>query len=111
MRPRLYYMWNIPRSVVLIVIAICADYDRRKNAIENEDVSGRVLSEFERFNNVIDRALEDVEPGLRRIMLNDVANRKGYGNTLSSPFLAKNTYYNRKRKLVHDIAAGLGLIE
>lgn len=110
MRPRKYYDWTIPRSVVTVVRAVCADYERRRIAIEKKVVDDRVREEYVRINNVIDAALDDVEIGIRFTLLEDVVSGKGYEGTIASPFLAKNSYYNRKRKLVHDIAVGLNLI-
>ncbi len=110
-RKREYYKWQIPGSVVAIVESLCADYERRKAVISMGGAEETVLAEYRRLNDIIDAALEDVEQGVRKYMLCDVANHSGYVLSQASLFFAKNTYYARKRKLVHDIAAGLKLIE
>ena len=107
---RRFYMWDIPHSVAAIVKSVCADYSRRQNAIESESVSGEVRAEYVRINTVIDAALDEIEKGIKEMFLRDIVDGRGYAFSPASLYLAKNSYYNRKRKLVHDIAVGLNLI-
>ena len=109
-RYRTYFKWEIPSGVVAIVKAVCADYERRERAIRYSNITGEVLSRYVELNAVIDNALEEVEIGIRRDLLEDIREGRGYDFSATSPFLAKNTYYQRKRKLIHDIAEGLFLI-
>lgn len=109
-RQKMYFKWDIPTSVVDIVKTVCADYDRRERMIKHSAITGAVLERYVELNSVIDRALEDVEVGIRRSMLGDIQKGRGYDFSAASPFLAKNTYYQRKRKLIHDIAQGLSLV-
>ena len=109
-RRRKFYSWDIPNTVVAVVKTLCADYQRRKIALERDTVSGAVKDEYARINAAIDLALNDIEEGIKDIVLQDVVSNRGYDFSQASPFIAKNTYYNRKRKLVYDIAAGLNLI-
>ena len=106
-KKKIYYRHEIPSSVVNIVKSVCADYDRRARVI---GIDGSVLDTYLQLNGIIDKALEEVEPGIRRIILDDVRLGRGYDFSPASPFLAKNTYYSKKRKLVYDIAKGLRLI-
>ena len=109
-RPKMYFKWEIPTSVVDIVKMVCADYDRRERMIKYSTITGAVLAKYVELNAIIDKALEDIEIGIRRDMLEDIQQGRGYEFSAASPFLAKNTYYQRKRKLIHDIARGLSLI-
>ena len=109
-RQRMYFKWEIPSSVVDIVKTVCADYDRRERAIKYSAITGAVLARYVELNAIIDKALDDVEIGIRRYLLDDIQLGRGYDSSQASPFLAKNTYYQRKRKLIHDIARGLSLI-
>lgn len=109
-RNRIYERWYIPKSVVAIVLSVCCDYERRQRAIERKAVTDAIRGEFERLNGIIDLALLDIEPGIRKCLLDDIAGARGYMNSPCSAIIAKNTYYNRKRKLIHDIAVGLNLI-
>ena len=109
-RQKMYFKWEIPTSVVDIVKTVCADYGRRERMIKHSTITGDVLARYVELNAVIDKALEDVEVGIRDAMLEDIHKGRGYDFSAASPFLAKNTYYLRKRKLIHDIAEGLHLI-
>lgn len=109
-RPRVYLKWGIPKTVVVVVIAICADYDRRTKAMQLHTVTDAVADHYSELNNVIDRALAEVEPGMRPMLLADLQQGKGYDKSMASPIIGKNGYYNRKRKVIHDIAVGLNLI-
>ena len=110
-RPKLYRKWVIPDNVVDIVKSVCADYDRRKRAIQASLLTAEVMREYIRLNDAVDKALTDnVEEALREYMLTDIQLNRGYDLSPTSPYLAKNTYYQRKRKVVHDIALELHLI-
>ena len=109
-RTKMYYRWEIPTGVVAIVKSVCADYERRERAIKYAAITGTVIERYVELNAVIDTALESVELGIRRELLRDIQLGRGYDFSGASPFLAKNTYYQRKRKLIHDIAQGLSLI-
>ena len=109
-RPRVYFKWGIPKTVVTIVVALCADYDRRKKAIATEGTPQFVRERFCELNGAIDSALSEVEQGIRPLILSDLQQGKGYDASMASPFIGKNGYYNRKRKVIHDIAVGLNLI-
>jgi hypothetical protein len=109
-RPRVYFKWGIPKTVVVVVIAICADYDRRTKAMQFKTVPSEVAVRYAELNGAIDHALAEVEPGMRSLLLADLQQGKGYDKSMASPIVGKNGYYNRKRKVIHDIAVGLNLI-
>lgn len=109
-RQKMYFKWDIPTSVVSIVKSHCADYDRRARALKNPATPPAVYARYETLNATIDRALKDIDVGVRKILLQDISAGRGYESSMASPFLAKNSYYARKRKLIHDIAQGLNLI-
>lgn len=109
-RKRLYYKYEIPPSVVEIVTAICVDYDRRERAIRHSAITGTVLERYVELNAAVDAALGEMEVEFRRGMLEDIASGRGYHFSMISPYLAKNTYYYKKRKLIHDIALELALL-
>ena len=109
-RQRMYFKYEIPTSVVEIVKAVCSDYDRRERAIKFSNLTGDVLTKYVELNNAIDKALTDVEVGIRRDMLNDIQKRRGYDFSRAALIISKNTYYRRKRKLIYDIAKELALL-
>ena len=100
----------IPSSIVHIVYAICADYDRRACVTESNGYDGAVVQECHRLNTIVDNAMDDVECGIRRHMLNDIIYARGYERSPCACFIAKNTYYARRRKVIHDIAFALNLL-
>ena len=108
-RQKMYYKWDIPTSVVNIVKCHCADYDRRTRIILNPNTPSNLKESCFLLNSIIDKALCDVDAGIQKIMLSDVSLGRGYESSMAAPFIAKNSYYARKRKLIHDIALGLKL--
>ena len=106
----MYFRYEIPTNVVNIVKAICADYDRRIQLLKSDNIDSGCRAEFLYINKAMESALEDVEIGIRKIMLCDIQHNRGYEHSLSSAFIAKNTYYARKRKLIYDIAKNMKLI-
>ena len=109
-RRRVFYRYEIPKSVVLIVKSVCADYDRRRLLSEMGDIDEGVKARYDYLNRAIDDALEDIDPGIRRVLLEDIRINRGYDYSPASPFITKNCYYMRKKKVIHDIAKGLSLI-
>lgn len=102
--------WEIPASVVNIVKALVADYDRRSRAINRASQLCAAIATYTELNAVIDEALCGIEEGIRSELLEDIKRGRGYDASATSSFIAKNTYYQRKRKLIYDIAKGLSLI-
>lgn len=109
-RKRIYYRYEIPKSVVVIVKSVCADYDRRRLLSEMGDLDESVKNRYDYLNGAIDSALVEIDPGIRRVLLDDIRINRGYDYSPASPFLTKNSYYMRKKKIIHDIAKGLSLI-
>lgn len=107
-RSRIYYKWDIPHTVVDIVKSICADYDRRAAAMESAEEG--LLHTCKVMNAAIDRAMAEIEPALRRTMLEDIYTGRGYDFSPASSVMSRRPYYARKRKAVHDIALELHLI-
>ncbi len=109
-REKMYYSWEIPASVVVVVNAICADYDRRERAIKYKAITGEVLERYIELNNAVDKALTEVETGLRQTLLQDISAGRGYTRSPAQCVVSKNAYYRRRRKLIHDIAIDLSLL-
>lgn len=107
-RRRVFGRWEIPPTVVEIVKSICADYDRRAIAIQT--AAEDVVNTYKAMNDAIDHAMQDIEPAIRRTMLEDIYNGRGYAYSPVSAVMSSRPYYARKRKMVHDIALELHLI-
>ena len=96
--------------MVKIVEAVCADYERREPAIKYSNITGDTLEQYVELNSAVDTGLEAIEPGVRHFMLDDICNGRGYDYSFASQYMAKNSYYTRKKKIVFDIAKSLHLI-
>ena len=107
---RTYFKWEIPSTVVKIVNSICADYDRRELIIQHSSACGDVLEKMIELNTIVNNALESVEPGIRKDIIKDISEGRGYFKSNCCIIMEKNTYYRRRRKLVHDIAVLMNLI-
>ena len=108
-RRRVFGRWEIPPTVVEIVKSICADYDRRAIAIQT--AAEDVVNTYKAMNDAIDHAMQDIEPEIRRTMLEDIYNGRGYYSSPASAIISKNAYYSRRHKAIHDIAVKLMLLE
>lgn len=109
-KPKIYYQFKLPSTVVNIVKTLCADYNRREQAIKRGNVTGAVLDRFVELNAVIDTALEEIEVGIRKEILYDIQYNRGYDFSPVSYCIAKNSYYKRKKKIIYDIAKNLAFI-
>lgn len=109
-RRKIFYKWEVPSTVVAVITKLCADYDRRTKVIADNTKSAAVLEKCQELNAIIDVALQVVEVGVRRELLQDIGRKRGYEVSILASCMAKNTYYNYKRKVVYEIAKGLSLI-
>ena len=110
MRKKTFQHYEMPSSVVNIVIAHCADFSRRDKTIALNAAPTEVLQIYRELNQVIDNALEDIEIGLRKIIISDITENRGYYKSGAQIVISKNAYYRRRRKLIHDVAVGMRLI-
>jgi hypothetical protein len=63
------------------------------------------------LNAIVDKALEDIEPAIRKEVIRDISEGRGYYKSACCVVMDKNSYYRRRRKLVHDIAVKMSLIK
>lgn len=102
--------YNLPLTIVQIVKSICADYDRRESIIATSQADEGVIEECIKLNRVVDEAFCDIEIGLKTHLMEDIKQNRGYEASMASLYIAKNTYYKRKKKIIHGVARGLYLI-
>ena len=98
---------GLPKTVLDVVCAVCADYDRRRQ-IKSTDVT--ILTRCSELNDIIDQALLVVDTGLRLIILNDVKYNSGYKHSTASTMCSPKYYYKEKRLFVKKVAQGMFLI-
>ena len=109
-RPRQFYRQEVPKGVVKVVRAQCADYNRKKIAIKSGTLTEEIKRCYEATNEAINDALNDIEEACRGEFLIDIAENRGYYRSQINWMLSEGAYYRRKAKAVYDIAHKLCLI-
>lgn len=109
-RPKVYYKYEIPATVVDIVKTVIADYSRRKKAIIVGNANDNVIERYTQLNHIIDNCLIDVEEGIANDLINDIRLHYGYERSRSAMYISKNGYYRRRRKFIYDVAKMLDLL-
>lgn len=109
-RVKIYDAWEIPTGVAKIAKAICADYDRRAAAIRKGEGSEELLEEYRRLNAAVDAALAGEEVGTRADLLRCMADRQGYEKNHAHLYICRQSFYRKKRQIVHDVAKSLNLV-
>lgn len=110
-RPKQFYKYELPSGVVKVVRAQCSDYFRKELAIKTGLIAQEVLQAYINTNEAISSALSEIEESCRGHFLMDIADNKGYDNSQSQNIFSYNSYYQRKRKAIYDIAKNLLLVE
>ena len=110
-RAKIYDDTPMPRGVVMIAKAICADYDRRAKALSTGIKDRRVREAYERMNGWVDEALDTIEePAIRAELLRDMVARRGYDRSRVQWCICANSYYARRRKVLYLVAKSASLI-
>lgn len=100
----------LPPEVNNVVVALCADYDRRAELLRRHEAPAEVLELCYRLNSGIDRALAEVcEEGIRNDIRRSIAERRGARRSLL-PILGEGAYKRRKRDSEYRIAEVLRLL-
>ena len=101
---------RLPLATEREIRALCAGYAHRRRRIEEGSLPPSILSEMREKNALIDEALaETCEPGLRRHILSDLADRRGVTYT-QAYFIGEVAYKRRKQAAKHAIARRFGLL-
>ena len=97
-------------SVDEIVIALCADYERRDKAIREHTVTHRTEMEYRYLNYRIYSATTDVVGAeLAGEYIREIGERTGYAKSRTA--LSERTYKEVKREVKGAIAKNLHLID
>lgn len=100
--------YNVPKDIVQTVKALCNGYKRREVDIRCNSKDEKIIETYKMLNEAIDRALEKVEPSLRKDIMFDIVNGLGWKYT-QVYFTGRDLYYITKKKFIHDVAVELGL--
>lgn len=111
-RKKEYDTFTVPFGVAKIAKAICADYDRRAAVLRRGNAPDAVLEQYATLNAAVDAALDEIdEPEIRRHILDNIIERRGYEKSYTTNvIICKNSYYARMRKVIWRIARDLTLV-
>ena len=101
----------IPKAVRTVVCAMCADYFRRKLAIEKHTVSLRTKNEYKYYNfKIYDAVVEIIGARYAEDIIREIGENVGYAKT-DIPIYAETAYKYKKRAIINNIARKLRLID
>lgn len=106
-----YQKREIPITVMKIIKSVCIDYDRRALELKRGTTTEKTRATFLILNTAIDDALQTVETGLQRGLLEDIKLGRGYNFSPCSAFICKTCYYSRKNKVIFNMAHNMNLID
>ncbi len=96
-------------SLDLLIIALCADYQRRKEVIENRQAQRRVDTEFRYLNfKIYDAAAEIVGEGLAELFIYEIGNKVGYAKSEVGS-MSESTYKIYKKRVKDNLSVRLYL--
>ena len=99
-----------------IVRIVCADYQRRKRVLQKGPTPYGVLPLYTALNKAVDDSIEAAYkecrayvPHFAEIMIDDIAECRGYNNTAMHTAMCDSAYKKYKRMVKEGIAKRLGL--
>lgn len=93
-----------------VIIALCADYDRRKSAVAQKLVNPRCTMEYKYLNyRIYEAAAEIVGAAYAELYIDEIGRSVGYAKT-AHPAAGEQTYKTEKQEVKHNIARKLHLI-
>ena len=94
-----------------MVVALCADYVRRRCAIAERSVTHRTEMEYRYLNfKLFSAAAEVVGEGRAEVMISEIGNRIGYAYSELSD-VSEVSYKLKKQEVKRNIAKKLHLID
>ena len=101
----------LTKSADLLISALCNDYFRRKEAIEQKSVTKRTDTEFRYYNfKIFDAVSEIAGEKYAETYINEIGKRIGYAKS-ELYFLSEVTYKKYKKLIKENIAKKLHLID
>ena len=93
-----------------LVVALCADFERRERAIGEGKLAPRVEMEYRYFNHKIYNAAAEVVGASDALLyIADIGSRRGYAYSRVEE-LSDTTYKKRKAAVFNNIATSLYLV-
>ncbi len=101
---------RLPPSVRRLVVALCADYERRRAAIESHVINLRVENEYKYYNyKILDAAAESVGEKYAEDFIKSIGEGRGYWTSDVKEF-CESTFNYKKRLVIENIAQRLYLV-
>ena len=98
------------KSLEDIVIALCADFERRNLAIKEKSLPKRVLMEYKFLNlRILEGAMEIVGTKNAILFIDDIGARRGYAKS-NIDEMSESTYKQKKAEAKLNLAKRLSLI-
>ena len=105
------YDAKIAKGVEAIVVALCFDYDRRRQVIEEHTASSRTDAEYKYYNfKIFDAAAEVIGERYVNVFINEIGRKIGYAKSKIN-FMSEVTYKKYKQLIKENIAKKLHLID
>ncbi|MBO5906737.1 MAG: hypothetical protein J6Q85_01100 [Clostridia bacterium] len=102
---------NISDTVDMMVVALCADYERRRAAISERSVTHRTEMEYRYLNFKLFSAAEEIVGKARaELMIREIGNRVGYAYSELYD-ISEVSYKKKKQDVKSNIAKRLHLID
>ena len=105
---------GVSHSAIDVVVALCADYPRRKKIGSAKYLSKtnkeELFNNFKLINEKIDSSISFIEEGIREIIILDIGAKRGYGYSMASSLISKDAYYARKNQAILEIAKAFNLV-
>ncbi len=100
---------ELPKTLDALIIALCADYFRRKEAIEARSVVHRTDTEYRYYNfKIYDAAAEIVGERECELYIKEIGEKIGFA--FSGAEVSEQTYKVNKRLVKERIATALHLV-
>ena len=101
----------MPKSLRDLICALCADYPRRRAAIESHNVTPRTENEYKYYNyKIYDAVAEVVGEYYAERFIEDIGSRVGYAKT-ELYFFSESAYKYKKSNATRSIAQSLHLMD
>jgi hypothetical protein len=101
----------MPKTVRELICALCADYPRRRAAIESHSVTPRTENEYKYYNyKIYDAVAEVVGEYYAERFIEDIGSKVGYAKT-ELYFFSETAYKYKKSGATRRIAYALHLLD
>ena len=98
------------KSLDGLIVALCADFERRRISLDEKSLPTKVLMEYKFLNlHILEGVIEIVGVKDARLFINEIGARRGYAKT-EIDGMSESIYKQKKAKAKINIAIKLSLI-